>query len=186
MVEISAARRATVLLASLACLAAVSCAKQEPAPKAEVDPVKRGEYLVTVLGCNDCHTPGAFYGRPDMTRMLSGSELGWQGTWGTTYARNLTPDQETGLGPWTEDMIVTAIRTGKRPDGTMINPPMPWPDLARLTDDDAYAIAKYLKSIPPVPHQVPSRLGPGVKATGSVIAFPPPSEWDAPKGSAHP
>jgi len=177
------ADRFALLLASAACLTLVSCSKQEtPAPKETVDPVKRGEYLVTVLGCHDCHTPGYFYGRPDMTRMLSGSELGWEGPWGTTYARNLTPDQETGLGPWTEDMIVTAIRTGKRPDGTAIGPPMPWPDLAHLTDEDAHAVAKYLKTIPPVPHQVPARLAPGVKPKGGAFVLPAPPAWDAPKG----
>ena len=170
-------------LGTIASLAFVSCAKQTPAPApmSEADQIAHGAYMVQIAGCNDCHTPGYFYGAPDSTRLLSGSELGWKGPWGVSYARNLTPDPQTGIGAWTESDIVTAIRTGKRPDGRMLLPPMPWPDFSHLTDDDAIAIAKYLKSIPPVQHQVPDILAPTQVAKGSVIAFPPPSAWDAPR-----
>jgi mono/diheme cytochrome c family protein len=147
----------------------------------EADQLARGRYLVGITGCNDCHTPGYFYGAPDTTRLLSGSELGWQGPWGVSYARNLTPEPQTGIGAWSESDIVTAIRTGKRPDGAMLLPPMPWPDLAGLTDEDANAIAKYLKTLPPVMHKVPDKLPPDAKATGAIIAFPPPPAWDAPR-----
>ena len=140
----------------------------------------RGKYLVTIGGCNDCHTPGTFYGAPDMARMLSGSELGWTGPWGTSYAANLTPDPSTGLGNYTEGDIVTAIRTGHKKDGTPILPPMPWPNYASLTDEDAYAVAAYLKSVPPVVHAVPRNLPPGTKAP-AALAFPPPPAWDAPR-----
>jgi mono/diheme cytochrome c family protein len=164
-------------------LALISCAKQTPAPGAVTDAEKiaRGRYLTVVAGCNDCHTPGYLYGVPDTTRLLSGSELGWKGPWGVSYARNLTPDPQTGIGAWSETDIVTAIRTGRRPDGRMLMPPMPWTDFASLTDDDAVSIAKYLKSIPPVPHKMPDILGPDATPTGSIIAFPPPSAWDAPR-----
>jgi mono/diheme cytochrome c family protein len=170
-------------LATAASLTLISCAKQTPAPPVvtEAEQVARGQYLIHVVGCNDCHTPGYFYGAPDTTRFLSGSELGWKGPWGVSYARNITPDQQTGIGAWSESDIVTAIRTGKRPDGRMLLPPMPWPDFVNLSDEDAIAIAKYLKSIPPVAHQVPDILPPTVKATGSIIEFPPPSAWDAPR-----
>jgi mono/diheme cytochrome c family protein len=171
-------------LVTAASLALISCAKQTPVPAAmtEAEQIERGHYLANVVGCNDCHTPGYFYGAPDTTRLLSGSELGWKGPWGVSYARNLTPDPQTGIGPWTESDIVTAIRTGKRPDGRVLLPPMPWPDFAHLTDDDAMAIAKYLKSLPPVTHKVPDILPPTVKATGSNFELPlPPPAWDAPR-----
>ena len=176
-------KRSTLFSALLACLGAASCSKQAPEtqPMSDADLLKRGEYLTTVLGCGDCHTPGFFYGAPDQSRKFSGSELGWQGPWGVTYARNITPEPETGIAAWTEQAIVTAIRTGKRPDGTAILSPMPWVDLAYLTDEDALAIAKYLKSVPPVPHKVPDRVPPGGKAVGSIIVFPPPSAWDSPR-----
>jgi len=164
-------------------LVLISCAKQNAGPPAatEAEQIAHGKYLVTVLGCHDCHTPGYFYGAPDSTRALSGSELGWQGPWGVSYPRNLTPDPQTGIGAWTEADIVKAIRTGMRPDGRMLLPPMPWPDLATLTDQDAAAVAKYLKTLPPVMHKVPELVPPGTKATGSILVLPQPSAWDAPR-----
>lgn len=155
---------------------AISCASMKAAapPMSQLD---RGKYLVSVLGCVDCHTPGAFYGFPDTTRMLSGSELGWTGPWGTTYPRNLTSDS-TGLAAWTEDDIVTAIRTGQRPDHTPILPPMPWPMYSHLSDDDAHAVAAYVKTLTAVVHHAPDRLPPGAKAPAALV-FPPPPAWDA-------
>jgi mono/diheme cytochrome c family protein len=174
-----------LFLSLLAILSAalLSCAKQTPAPApvSEADQVARGHYLVTIIGCADCHTPGYMYGAPDTARALSGSELGWKGPWGVSYPRNLTPEPQSGIAAWSESDIVTAIRTGKRPDGRILLPPMPWPDLAALTDDDAMAIAKYLKSLPPVLHKAPDIVPPGTPVKGSYFALPPPSAWDAPK-----
>ena len=73
------------------------------------------------------------------------------------------------------------MRTGQRADGSPLLPPMPWPSLARMSDEDAFAIAAYLKSLPPVKHKVPGRLPPGAKAAGSIIHWPSPSAWDAPR-----
>ena len=142
--------------------------------------LQRGEHLTTVMSCNDCHTPGAMFGAPDMKRKLSGSELGWQGPWGVTYARNLTPDMETGIGKWSEQDIMKALRTGTRPDGSILQPPMPWTNFTTLTDDEAMAIAVYLKSLPPVAHKVPDRVAPGTAANGSIVVIPAPSAWDVP------
>ena len=177
-----------VSLVSAASLVLISCAKQNPGPQpmTEQEQLERGHYLVLITGCNDCHTPGYFYGAPDTTRALSGSELGWKGPWGVSYPRNLTPDPQTGIAAWSESDIVTAIRTGKRPDGRMLMPPMPWPDFANLTDADAAAIAKYLKSIPPVSHKAPDILGPDAIPTGSVFVIPPPPAWDTPRSAGAP
>ncbi len=173
----------TFSLVTIVSAVLLSCVPKTPvpAPMSEAEVVARGRYLVTITGCNDCHTPGTFWAVPDTTRTLSGSELGWKGPWGVTYARNLTPEPQTGIGAWSETDIVNAIRMGKRPDGATILPPMPWPDLAFLTDEDAAAIAKYLKSLTPVMHQVPDRLPPGAPGKGAIIAFPPPPAWDAPQ-----
>ena len=124
--------------------------------------VTRGEYLVRFGGCNDCHTPGYFLGKPDPSRFLGGSNVGFDlpGT-GTFVGPNLTPDKETGLGTWTRDEIITAIRTGVRPDGRILAPIMPWRAFAGLTKSDAGAIADYLKSLPPVSHKVEGPFGPG-------------------------
>ena len=165
----------------------ISCSKQpgtEGAPliggRAAEGRVPLGKRLAWAGGCVDCHTPGAMYGAPDTTRMLSGSELGWVGPWGVSYPRNLTPDSTFGIGAWTEAQIATAIRAGQRPDGSPILPPMPWPSFGiGLTDDEALAIAAYLKTLPAIAHRVPAVIPPGQPVTGGALAFPPPPAWDA-------
>ncbi len=179
---------AAVLGAAAIALAvlSVSCAKNAPstamAPKP--DPVVRGRYLVTIMSCNDCHTPGSFYGAPDTLRLLSGSDLGWAGPWGIVHARNLTPDSTTGIGKWTKEQIVTALRTGNTPDGAQLAPIMPWMNYASMLDDDAMAIASYLKSLPPVTHKNLDRIPPGQKPSGANIFCPPPPAWEVPPGKA--
>ena len=122
--------------------------------------VGRGEYLATIMDCGGCHTPGVFLGKPDAGRALAGSEVGFQiPGLGVFYPPNLTPDPETGLGTWTEAQIVEAVRSGLRPDGRMLAPAMPYRHYARLTDDDAYALAAYLKSLKPVRNAVPPLAG---------------------------
>jgi mono/diheme cytochrome c family protein len=153
--------------------------------------VDRGKYLVTVMGCSDCHTPGNFLGHPDMSRFLGGSDVGFAiPGMGVFVGRNLTPDNDTGLGKWTTKQIVTAITTGKRPDGRMLAPIMPYEDFKSLTTRDARAIAAYLKSLTPVSHAVPGPFGPKDKATVFVMdvlpadvynGLPPPPAGAPPK-----
>ena len=167
---------ATTVLFS--CTSTRQTAQTTPAAMTAEQKVERGRYLMTIIPCVDCHTPGTLYGAPDTTRMYSGSELGWVGPWGVAYPPNLTPDS-TGLGAWTEDQIVTTIRTANRPDGRQLAPIMPWMTFANLTDEDAHAIAAYLKTIKPVHHKVPAPVPPGQKPSGSVVTFPAPPAWDA-------
>jgi len=167
---------------------------QAPAPAAAPtpDPVERGRMLVIGGGCHDCHTPkklGPAGPEADMDRMLMGhpQEQGavppfkqdpkspyaihingdltaWSGPWGVSYAANLTPDQNTGLGIWTEEMFVNALTMGKHM-GTArpILPPMPWNWYGQLPDDDLKAIFAYLKSIKPIANRVPVPLDPSGK-----------------------
>jgi len=148
------------------------------------DLVARGEYLVTIAACNDCHTPlkmGPNGPEPDMTRMLSGhpedmplempelTDPNWMllgaatatayaGPWGLTFAINLTSD-ETGLGVWTEEMFTQALRTGKHMGvGRPIFPPMPWHAYSHMTDEDLRAMYAYLKTIPPIRNQAPQYI----------------------------
>ena len=154
--------------------------------------VARGEYLVKIMGCNDCHTPwkmGANGPEPDMTRMLSGhpeqvgampaaraphgfawsaaqTNTAFSGDWGVSYTANLTPDRNTGLGIWTEDMFLSAIRTGRHMGVSRpINPPMPWPMYRNATDEDLKAVFAYLRSIPPVTNHVPDYQPPAAVTT---------------------
>jgi mono/diheme cytochrome c family protein len=138
-------------------------------------PVERGKYLVSVIPCTDCHTPGHFLGKPDVARYLGGSEVGFEiPGLGVFYGPNLTPDKETGLGNWTPEQIATAIRTGKRPDGRMLAPAMPVDSFRNLTPDDALAIARYLKTLPPVRNKVPGPFGPNEAPTSFVLKVVPP------------
>lgn len=143
--------------------------------RADEAQVERGRYLVQIAGCTDCHTPGHFLGSPDQTRFLGGSDVGFEipGV-GIVYGPNLTPDDATGLGKWSADDIVTAIRTGATPDGRGLVPVMPWPNLSALSDEDAYAIAAYLKSLDPVANDVPGPVPPGQPAPSFVMRVVPP------------
>lgn len=152
------------------------------------DPVKRGEFLVNVGGCNDCHTPKMMTEKGpafDMNRMLSGHQANvpvpahdpavlkdWVllhpqltaavGPWGTSFAANLTP-HETGMGAWTEEMFLKAMKTGKHlgmDNQRPIMPPMPWQGLSMWPDEDLKAVYAFLKSIPPIDNVVPAYIPP--------------------------
>lgn len=152
-------------------LAAAVCA---PTARAAESQIERGKYLVTIGSCNDCHTPGGLMGKPDMKRDLGGSDVGFAiPGMGVFVGPNLTPDKETGLGKWTTKQIVTALTTGKRPDGRMLAPIMPYEAFSHLTHADALAIVTYLKSLPPVSHKVPGPFGPTEKVTVFVMSVQP-------------
>jgi mono/diheme cytochrome c family protein len=145
-----------------------------PSPASADDAqVARGRYLVVIAGCSDCHTPGALLGAPDMKRYLGGSDVGFSiPGQGIFVGENLTPDKETGIGSWTSEQITAAIRAGKTPDGRDLSPVMPYSAFSHLTDEDAQAIAAFLKSLPPVDNKV-RNFGPNEKATVSVSAVLP-------------
>jgi mono/diheme cytochrome c family protein len=136
---------------------------------------ERGKYLVNIAGCNDCHTPGYFLGKPDMARFLGGSEVGFEiPGLGVFHGPNLTPDKETGLGSWTAAQILAALQKGTRPDGRMLAPIMPWHAFANLTPQDAKAVVAYLRSLPPVKNKVPGPFGPAEPPTSFVMKIVPP------------
>jgi mono/diheme cytochrome c family protein len=150
-----------------------------PAVLADESEIARGRYLVTIAGCSDCHTPGALLGAPDMKRYLGGSDVGFSiPGQGVFVGQNLTPDKETGLGDWTAGEVVAALRQGKRPNGTGLSPVMPFPSFSHLTDDDAFAIAAFLKSLPPVSNKVTS-YKPSDTVPISVSAVLPPGIYNA-------
>ncbi|MEA2857234.1 MAG: hypothetical protein QOH98_1555 [Methylobacteriaceae bacterium] len=153
---------------------AVLLAMGAPQAHAQSTQVKRGLYLVNIGGCNDCHTPGSFLGKRDESRTLGGSDVGFGiPGMGVFVGPNLTPDKETGLGNWTNEQIVTAIRTGKRPDGRMLAPVMPYNDFAHMTKEDALAIAAYLKSLPAISNKVPGPFGAADKPDVFVMTVLP-------------
>jgi mono/diheme cytochrome c family protein len=167
-------------------LALAACGSQaEPQKGVAQDNVKRGEYLVTIMSCADCHTPGYFFGKPDETRKLAGGDVGFFiPELGYFYGRNLTPDRQTGLGDWTDEEVVTAMRTGVRPDGRVLSPNMPWQAFAKLSDDDANAIVAYLRTLKPVSNVVPPPAGPHEKAPGPFLAVTMPASTVHTAGAA--
>lgn len=152
--------------------------------------VDQGKYLVELGGCNDCHSPkkmGPNGPMVETSKILSGAPssnpvppvpegvlgpgkwgvLGsmdlttWVGPWGVSFARNLTPDKETGLGSWTEAMFIKALRTGKdMGEGRPILPPMPWESIGKLKDSDLKAIFAYLKSLPAIHNPIHDPIPP--------------------------
>jgi mono/diheme cytochrome c family protein len=140
----------------------------------------RGKYLVTLGGCNDCHTPGYFLGKPDMSRFLGGSDVGFEVPGeGVFVGPNITPDKETGIGSWTREQIVTALQGGERPDGRILSPVMPWHAFSQLAADDAMAIAAFLQNLDPVDNKVPGPFKPGEKVSTFMFRIVPPGETAA-------
>ena len=137
--------------------------------------IARGRYLVEgPAACGDCHTPGGLSGKPDLTRYLGGSDVGLAVPGlGVFVPPNLTPDNETGLGNWTTEQIVTAFTKSRRPDGRMLSPAMPTQGFAHLSRLDALAIAAYLKSLEPVKNAVPGPFGPSQKIDVPVMILLP-------------
>jgi mono/diheme cytochrome c family protein len=158
-----------------ACIIGVAAALGAPGAWAADPAVERGKYLVNLASCHDCHTPGYFFGKPDMTRYLGGSDVGFDVPGlGTFYGPNLTPDKATGLGGWTDAQIVAAIQKGTRPDGRMLAPIMPWHAFSQLTKQDVDAIVSFLRSIPAVDHKAPGPFGPTEAPTSFVMKIVPP------------
>lgn len=183
---------AFVVLANAA-LFLLACNEQEqkegtkPVPT-QAELVKRGEYLVSSIGCDDCHTPkkmGPNGPELILERRLSGRPSNaplpkldlkavnvkdWAlfandltatvGPWGVSFAANLTSD-DTGIGTWTEAQFLKSIREGKSKglNGTRpLLPPMPWSVYKNMTDEDLRAIFAYLKSTKPVQNVVPAPI----------------------------
>jgi len=173
-----------VLFSGLVTAVSTSSAGETPTT---AERVQRGGYLVTAMGCNDCHTPwklGPKGPEPDMSRALSGhpadfvmppapkhdgpwtwsgavTNTAFAGPWGVSFTANLTPDEETGLGRWTADTFIAALRTGRHEGkGRPILPPMPYRMIRTLTDEDLSSIFAYLQSLPPIRNRVPAPVDP--------------------------
>ena len=142
------------------------------------DMIDRGEYLVELLACGSCHTDGAFDGVPDLTRPLAGSNTGiaWTSPLqsarpGVVYPPNITPDEETGIGRWSDTQVANAVRAGVGQHGSRRIVTMPWQGYAKMTDDDVDAIVMYLRSIRPIKHKVPDPVEVGEKAHKPFVYF---------------
>jgi mono/diheme cytochrome c family protein len=128
--------------------------------------LRRGEYLVRAEMCGLCHTQINRTGiyRGDDFYLAGGMRVGAY-PHGVFVSRNLTSDSQTGIGSWTEAQIANAVRNGRTPTRLLSLWGMPWFFLHHLSDDDAAAIARYLKTLPPVQNRIPAPLRYGVLET---------------------
>jgi mono/diheme cytochrome c family protein len=135
-------------------------------------PVERGAYLVNgIAGCGNCHSPKGPDGLPTGPELIGGPAILDPGF--EAYPPNLTSAPKTGLGRWTPDDIVAALREGRTPEGIILRPPMPIAFYRNMLDSDAQAIAAYLKSVPAVENQVPE----------ARYKVPPPTGYGPPVAS---
>lgn len=151
------------------------------APASAQDRVARGKYLVeTIAGCGNCHTPQGPNGPLPGKTLAGGNKLVDDKAF-TAIAANITQDKATGIGAWTDAQIALAIREGKRPDGSLIGPPMPFGLYRGISDDDLAAIVAYLRTVPAVSNKaekstyripLPPAYGPPV----SGVTAPPKSD----------
>jgi mono/diheme cytochrome c family protein len=156
--------------------AATVLATAEPV-RADEALIARGDYLARIMDCTGCHTPGTMTGKPDMTKYLAGGDVGFEiPGLGIFWPPNLTSDEATGLGSWTVDDIIKAVRTGERPDGRILAPIMPYMSYGALNDEDALALATYIKSLAPISNPIPDpAAGPGdATQPYQTIAVPAP------------
>ena len=178
---------AAAALFSGALLRAKGTEQSTVSPETQKARVERGARLVKTMGCNDCHTPWKMGDRGpemDMTRALTGhpaemalppappaagpwmvhvaaTNTAWAGPWGVSFTANLTPDKETGLGNWTEEMFIATMRTGRHQGkGRALLPPMPYWMVGALPDEDIKSLFAYLQSLAPVKNRVPAPVEP--------------------------
>ena len=134
------------------------------ASAAEPAQLARGKYLVTIGGCNDCHTPGYMEKGPAVpeNQWLTGVPVGFQGPWGTTYPANL----RLVVKDMTEAQWVQHARQERMP-------PMPWFNLAKMTDADLQAVYAYIRSLGAPGERAPAYVAPGGKVNTPYFVFVP-------------
>ncbi len=161
-------RKWLVSMSMVAAAAALcGCEDSQRVAKASTpsDSIQRGEYLVRVAGCNDCHTPGYLVtdGKTPVEDWLTGDSLGWNGPWGTTYASNLRLRFQDfrSKEEWVE--YARMIRP---------MPPMPWFNLAAMTDEDLGAIYDFVRHLGPKGNAAPSTVPVDGTPQGPIVRFP--------------
>ena len=157
---------------SICALGLTACLAVTVAFAQEETLLERGTYLVQgIVACGNCHTPKNADGSPVVGMELAGNFTIKEPVF-TAYAANITPDRETGIGTWSDDEIVHAIRDGIRPDGSIIGPPMPSLFYRDMSDRDARAIVAYLRTVPAVKNEIQK----------SEYNMPLPPAWGPPVG----
>jgi mono/diheme cytochrome c family protein len=113
--------------------------------------IARGKYVFAATGGCGCHT------EPGKNRVLNAGARKFEGPFGTVYSSNITSDRQTGLGGWSDDQIITAVRLGRRPNGERILPVHPFTVFNGMSADDLRALVAYLRTLPPVSRKTPAK-----------------------------
>ena len=152
------------LVIGLAAIGIVNSISVLAAHDSEKKLVTRGRYIVSTSGCNDCHTPGypQTDGKIPESKWLTGSPVGFQGPWGTTYPSNLRLVMST----LTEKQWIQKARTPMRP-------PMPWFSLRDMSDTDLRAIYHYVRKLGPAGTPAPAYAAPGQAVSTPYFEFVP-------------
>lgn len=159
------------ILAFLGTTALTATALAGDALAADAD---HGRYLATIMDCGGCHSGMTPQGAPDPAQYLTGATVGFEMPGlGIFWPPNLTPSPE-GLGAWSDEQVVAAIRTGMRPDGRQLAPIMPYGSYGALTDADVADLVAFLRTLPPSANKVPDPVAPGGKAVAPYLKFTPP------------
>jgi mono/diheme cytochrome c family protein len=153
---------------AMAMLATCALAAERKADaKKSADPLRdRGRYVVSIAGCNDCHTPGYAMsgGQTPEKDWLVGDTLGWRGPWGTTYPVNLRLYmQKVSEREWVEQAKSLETR-----------PPMPWFSLHRMTDTDLRAVYRFIRALGPAGSPAPAFVPPNQEPRPPFVTFPAP------------
>ena len=166
------AKQAALAVALALAAAGSATAGDEGADKATLE---RGKYLVTVSGCNDCHTPRYMEadGKVPESEWLVGAPVGFQGPWGTTYPANL----RLAMHSMTEGEWLKRARASMKP-------PMPWFNLAAMTDADLQAVYRYVRALGPKGKPAPQYVPPGEQVDTPYFVFVPQNLPPAPRAAA--
>ncbi|MCX5777142.1 MAG: hypothetical protein NTX32_05915 [Candidatus Firestonebacteria bacterium] len=144
-----------VILSIAGCMLILTTACSKKMSKDEL--IERGKYLVNCCGVLAHHTPIGKDGKPDLTKFMAGSEVGYKGVWGISYAKNLTPDNETGIGMMNDEEVINTIKD----EGLNGKAPLYYDWYRGLTDEDLKSLVAYLRTLTPISNKIPADLKPG-------------------------
>jgi mono/diheme cytochrome c family protein len=146
-------RHISILSTSISLLLLAGIGAEPATAQTQKALVARGTYLVkAIVACDDCHTPKDDHYAPRNNLAFAGGQE-FDSPVFTAYSRNLTPDVNTGIGTWTDEQIMRAIRQGITREGDILGPPMPVPNFNTMSDDDAKALVAYLRTLKPIRHE---------------------------------
>jgi len=144
-------------------------------------PLERGKYLVEgILTCGNCHTPRVQGGALDTARLHAGGPQTWETSEYKVKGANITPDRETGIGNWSADQVLRAIRDGVRPNGQQLSPQMPYGYYKIFTPSDLEAVVAYVRSLPAVSGKVPASV---YKVGKMHVEIPPGADKPMPESA---